>query len=225
MSQETACETSFTFKHPFSMIVGGPTMCGKTTFIKDLLHYTAYIRPPPKNILWCYGTFNEKQFQDIYKHSSYPIRFQEGLPNIDDVSCVSDGTFIIIDDLMTSAGKSVEISHLFTQGVHHKNISVALLVQNVFHQAKKMRDISLNAKYFVLFKSPRDKTQITFLSRQIFPHHPHYLSDAFRQATERAHGYLIVDLTQGTDDNYRLITNIFPNEFCYYFIPKKTLAK
>jgi hypothetical protein len=202
------------------MIVAGPTMCGKTTFVKDLLHYTTYIQPPPKQVLWCYGSFNEKQFKEICEYSSYPIRFQEGIPNINDDTLVGSDTFIIIDDLMTSAGKSSEISQLFTQGMHHRNISVALLIQNIFHQAKKMRDISLNTKYFVLFKSPRDGNQITTLSRQIFPHSPYYLSDAFRQATERTYGYLVVDLTQETDDNYRLVTNIFPHEFCFYFIPK-----
>lgn len=216
------CQRVFTFKHPFSMVVAGPTMSGKTTFIKDLLHYPAYIQPTPRKIIWCYGAFNEQQFRIILKDSNYPIQFHEGLPNIDDIS-PDDNVFIILDDLMTSVGKSAEIARLFTQGMHHKNISVALIVQNVFHQGRKMRDISLNTKYFILFKTPRDASQINILSRQIFPHYGNYLADAFRQATERAHGYLIVDLTQETNDNFRLVTNIFPHECCYYFIPKKTV--
>ena len=218
--QTAACKQPFIFHHPFSMLVAGPTMCGKTSFIIDLLSSPGYIEPPPKKILWCYGIKNMDQFKKILKKSIYPVFFQEGLPNVNDISH-SDYVFIIIDDLMVNAGKSDDISKLFTLGMHHKNVSVALMIQNIFHQGKKMRDISLNTKYFILFKNPRDARQITFLARQMFPAYPDFLPDAFRQATSRPHGYLIVDLTQQTSEQHRLVTNIFPHQQCYFFAPKK----
>jgi len=217
-----ACERPFVFKHPFSMLIAGPTMSGKTCFIIDLLSQPSCISPPPKKILWCYGIRNDEQFLNVYRASKYPVHFKEGLPNVEDIS-PDDGVFIIIDDLMLNAGKSEAISQLFTLGMHHKNISVALIVQNIFHQGKKMRDISLNTKYFVLFKNPRDRRQISFLSSQMFPAIPNFLPDAFQQATERPHGYLIIDLTQQTNENHRLVTNIFPHQQCYFFMPIKKI--
>jgi hypothetical protein len=211
----------FTFKQPFSMIIAGPTMSGKTCFMIDLLTHKSCIEPSPKDVLWCYGIKNKNQFAEIRQKSQYPVHFHEGLPIIEDVK-TGNNTLIVLDDLMTDAGKSNAISQLFTRGMHHNNISVILITQNIFHQGKKMRDISLNSNYFVLFKNPRDARQISFLSSQMFPTQPKYLPDAFKQATERPHGYLVIDLTQKTETDFRLVTNIFPYQSCYFLIPKKT---
>ena len=40
-----------------------------------------------------------------------------------------------------------------------------LLVQNLFPKNKETRTISLNAHYMVVFKNPRDKSQISHLTR------------------------------------------------------------
>ena len=70
---------------------------------------------------------------------------------------------------MAQSGKNNRISDLFTKGSHPRNLSVIYIVQNIFHQGKEMRNISLNAHYIVLFKSPRDKQQVSMLARQINP--------------------------------------------------------
>jgi hypothetical protein len=46
-------------------------------------------------------------------------------------------------------------------------LSTIYIVQNIFHQGKVMRNISLNAHYIVLFKSQdsTDKQQISMLAR------------------------------------------------------------
>jgi hypothetical protein len=138
------------------------------------------------------------------------------LPGVGDIS---KDTLLIVDDLMEDAGKSKNVASYFTRGMHHNDISVILIVQNLFHQGKEMRSISLNSKYIVLFKNPRDAGQIKFLASQIFPQHPKYIPEAYRQATERPYGYLVIDLTQTALENMRLVTNVFPSEKCYYFVP------
>jgi hypothetical protein len=189
----------------------------------DLLTYPEYIKPQPKKILWCYGTDDDtdniEQFKKIIETSKYPIRFHKGIPDISNIG-VDDNVFIVLDDLMQEAGKSKQISKLFSLGRHHKNISVALILQNFYHQAASMREISLNSHYLVLFKNPRDGTQINYLARQIFPDCPKYLTDAYRQASARPHGYIIIDVTQQTCQNFRILTNIFPDQICYFFVPK-----
>ena len=52
------------------------------------------------------------------------------------------------------------IADLFTKGSDHQNLSVIYIVQNIFQQGRETRNISLNARYIVLFKSPQDKQQI-----------------------------------------------------------------
>ncbi len=89
------------------------------------------------------------------------IEFNEGIPeDIDepDYLDVSQRNLIIVlDDLMAQSGKDKRIADIFTRGSHHRKLLVIYIVQNIFHQGKKMRNISLNAHYIVLFKSARDK--------------------------------------------------------------------
>ena len=56
------------------------------------------------------------------------------------------------------------IVDIFTKGSHHRDLNVFYITQNLFHQGKGQRDISLNASYIIYFKNPRDKRQIKHLA-------------------------------------------------------------
>jgi len=102
---------------------------------------------------------------------------------------------------------------LFTKGSHHRNISVILITQNLFYQGRFCRDISLNAKYSVALKNVRDKSQFLYLARQVHPEDSNSLYKSYLDATERPHGYLILDFAQDTEDRLRYRTNVFPDEY------------
>jgi hypothetical protein len=91
-----------------------------------------------------------------------------------------------------------------------------LIVQNIFYQGKELRNISLNAHYTVLFKSPRDKQQISMLARQVNPRKVQEFMRSYEDATSRPHGYLILDLKPTTDDQQRLKTNVLPGEIAKF---------
>ena len=118
---------------------------------------------------------------------------------------------MILDDLLNVV-YSEQVCDLFTKGSHHRNISVILITQNLFHQGKYCRDISLNAKYSVQLKTVRDKQQFMHLARQVYPEDSSGLYKAYLNATERPHGYLILDISQDTNDLLRFRTNVFPDE-------------
>ena len=109
----------------------------------------------------------------------------------------------------------------FTKGSHHRNLSIIYIVQNIFHQGKEMRNISLNAHYIALFKSPRDKQQISMLARQVNPGKVQEFMRSYEDATSRPHGYLMLDLKPTTSDQDRLKTNILPGEIVK-FIQKQS---
>jgi len=153
----------------------------------------------------------------VTKKKKNIIEFREGLPRPEDYS--SDPLspkLIIIDDLMRESSSSEVIVDLFTKGSHHKNLSVILISQNLFHQGRGQRDISLNANYIVVFKNPRDRAQIRHLARQVYPDDPKFLEEAYYDATSRPHGYLLLDLKQSTPDEYRFRTCIFPDDTTHY---------
>ena len=72
-----------------------------------------------------------------------------------------------------------------------------------------MRTISLNTHYMVMFKNPRDATQIRTLACQMYPEKPRFLTDAYRDATSMPYGYLLVNLRPDACDALRLQTDVF----------------
>ena len=69
---------------------------------------------------------------------------------------------MVIDDQMTETSNNKRILNLFTNGSHHRNLSLIFLVQNVYFQGKIKRTLSLNASYLVLFKNPRQASNDDF---------------------------------------------------------------
>ena len=214
---------SSVMQHPFTCIVAGCTQSGKTVWVKSLLENAQKtISPPPQRIIWCYGQWQQSYF-DMLK-TVPEIEFNKGIPDgIDntDYLDVSQRNLIVLDDLMAQSGKDKRISDLFTKGSHHRNLSIIYIVQNIFHQGKEMRNISLNSHYIVLFKSPRDKQQISMLARQVDPGRVQEFMRSYEDASSRPHGYLMLDLKPTTSDQDRLKTNVLPGEIAK-FIQKQS---
>ena len=81
--------------------------------------------------------------------------------------------------------------------------------------------MNLNTHYLVLFKNPRDATQIAIVARQMYPGKSKFVLEAFKDATKEPYGYLLIDLRPETDDRYRIRTNIFPDDDRQYvYVPK-----
>ena len=191
-------------------IIGGPTGSGKTSFVIRLLsHAKTMIYPAPNQIVWCYG-----EWQKIYS-TIKNVEFVEGLPDINELQ---PQTLVIIDDLMSETDERV--TKLFTKASHHRDLSIIYIVQNVFSKNKENRTISLNAQYMVLFKNPRDASQITHLAKQMYPGNSKYFQEAFQDATSKPHGYLFIDLKQATPEHLQLRTQIFPDEVQYVYLRK-----
>ena len=58
----------------------------------------------------------------------------------------------------------------------------------------------------------RDRQQVEAFGRQVYPRKSDTFSEAYRKATMRLHGYLVMDLYSTTPNSCRLRTNIFPGE-------------
>lgn len=81
------------------------------------------------------------------------IKFVEGLPDSfenENLFPPNQKHLIILDDVIFQASDHPEVVKIFTQCQHHRNMSVMMLTQNVFHQGKHSRTISLNSNYLVV---------------------------------------------------------------------------
>jgi len=205
--------THHTWLAPFTCVISGPTGSGKSVFVQRLLkHVKTVVNPPPERILYCYGVY-----QDIFSNME-GIELNEGLPSLNEFSGEKH-SLVIIDDLMHETNDVV--TKLFTRISHHTNTSVIYITQNIFNPSKETRTITLNAQYLVLFKNVRDKSQISYLARQMYPTNSKHMIEAYTDATNDPYSYLFVDLKPNIDENHRLKTCIFPDDtYNYVYVPK-----
>ena len=198
------------FVHPSTLLVAGPTQCGKTFFIKRVLDEKLF-SPWPTRVIWAYG-----EWQDTYEkiRAKTPnIEFVHGLDkNLYDSIKPEQDNLLVIDDLMKEAGASEILAHLFTRGSHHRNLSVIYIVQKLYDKGKSHRSCSLNSHYIVLFKNPRDNSQADVLGRQMFPSKKNFVSSALEDVSKEERGYLVFDLRPETSDDFRVRSKIFRNE-------------
>jgi hypothetical protein len=70
-------------------------------------------------------------------------------------------------------------------------------------------------------RNPAGALQIRNLGIQLFPKHlPHFL-ESYEDATKEKFGYLVIDNHPNGEEDERLKTNIYPNEWPIYYVPKQ----
>jgi hypothetical protein len=118
-------------QHPFTLIVAGPSACGKSAFVIRLLECREQLCDIVyENIVWCHSENNAHHLKNV--------SFVKGVPEFNNPENVP--TLIVLDDLMDSIFSS-KFSELFTKGSHHRNICLIPITQNLFHQVPSSRDI------------------------------------------------------------------------------------
>ena len=109
---------------------------------------------------------------------------------------------------MNQAVNSPILSRLFTQG-RHRNASVILLMQNMFPKGKYNTDISRNAQYLVLFRSPSDRKQVNMIADRIFAKDRSKFMQVYSKATQVPYGYVLIDNHPCTAPEYQVVTDVF----------------
>jgi len=200
------------FQCPFGCLVAGPSMSGKSHFILQVLKSpTKYFDPPPARVIYVYSVW-----QDAFENATN-ITFVEGVKGLSTISFSKRvPTILVIDDLMEELCNDKTLSVLFTREMHHKNVTVFFLVQNLYKQGRCMRDVALNCQVMILFKSPRDTEQINVLARQTGIK---ILGKAYQEAIKERYGHLVINLQPSTPDILRLQSNLL-GEHRRVYVPK-----
>lgn len=139
---------SIPFQLCSSMCISGQTGSGKTQFVYRLLTHLndLYDGDPPKK--YCIVT----AFINLYLTKLMEQRFSilllhHGVPTnkaIEELTFDRQHALIILDDLMHRVVRDAEMELLFTQGCHHRRLSVVFITQNLFPKGSKSRTIALN---------------------------------------------------------------------------------
>ena len=207
MQTTTAMNETQQLKWPFTALFIGATSCGKTQLLTQiLLNNETAIQPPPTKIIYLYKVWQFKY--DIIKEKLSNITFTTDISNANTVN-TGERTLLIFDDFQNEIINNSEVADIFSIGSHHLNISVMLVLQNIFPKGTRVRDITLNCSYFILFKNRRDLNQINILARQMYGFNYKQFIKAYTDATKLNYGYLLVNLKPDSKDGEVLTGNAF----------------
>ena len=199
-------------KLPFTCIAAGAPLSGKTTFVRRLLkERRRLIDGEIGEVIWFYGQETDHIRKTEKELNSLPISFVKGLPESFDeyIERGRENLLFVIDDLMQSAGGSPAVTELFCNKLQHAQVSVILLLQNLFYHGKERTTLVRCAQYLVIFKNPLDKSIPFYLAQKLMPQKKSLFMALFESATSKAHGYLFCDGKQDTPERARFRTDIF----------------
>lgn len=115
----------FRLQHPFSCVISGPSNSGKTFFVKMLIaNADNVICNKTKNIVYIYDCW-QPLYDELLKIRD--IKFIQGIPRAlddDELLPVTKNNLLIIDDVRKDASGNTEVEKVFTQYVHHRNLTL-----------------------------------------------------------------------------------------------------
>ena len=190
MSKTTTVD--FSYHHPCTCIVAGPTGCGKSTFVRNLLlHRSDLIDKEFDYIFIFMGTNADEnetlsnlieeipnkisifELKNIYDDSTkdFENNFQRDFDNLVLKEKKGLNGCVIFDDLMKELTSCNMLVNLFTKYSSHAKISTIHITQNPFFQGpgKKQDNATLyrNTKIFVLFKNPMDSSVLRIIASRL----------------------------------------------------------
>lgn len=201
----------FQFHIPSSILVVGPSSCGKTVFTQRLLTENLNLfEKRPYAIYYC-----ASMFQDCFEEmEEFGIQLHKGIPDEEDLQTwfPKGRGILILDDLMDEGSSDKRVLDLFTKKSRHRDITVIYLCQDMFPVGKYAKTISRNAHYIVAFKNPRDQLGVRNVLLQAFPASWQMALKLYQHATKEPYQYLLLDLHPASNDEERLVTHILKDE-------------
>ena len=100
---------------------------------------------------------------------------------------------------------------------------LVFLTQRMFVNDESFRQISQNCDYFIIFKNPRNSSEIRALAQQMTPGNL-ILVSIYLEATKSPFSYLFINLTQECHPDVKYLSNLF-NGIQTYIPMGKTFRK
>ncbi|KAK3914299.1 Mitochondrial escape protein 2-like protein [Frankliniella fusca] len=191
------------FSHPSNVLVCAPSGGGKTHLVKRVVEnrYNMFNVSFVK-VVWYYSEYQGAYDELAQKHG---VEFIEGAPSMDHFPSGEKPKLVIVDDFLDQI-KNPEFLKNCDKGVSPSKFEFL-------------------AHYVILLKSPRDIQQIRTLALQVDPANWRGMLEAYLDATQEGHSYILFDFHVRQQDHLRLRTHIFPGENTVVYIPNGKYKK
>jgi hypothetical protein len=213
---------------PSTVVISGPSQCGKTTLIEKLLTEDNCFQKKFNEICWVHAPHasNKVLFDNL--KAKLPIEFREGYPDKD----IADNklfkqtgpNLLILDDILVclnTAHKS--LLDLFNIISHHQDITVILTVQNLSGatptQKNCLSSLLRSCSYLILFSSRRMTPIFRFISTSFFPGEQFRVLKPFLESlrSRDTHSYFVFDFITDNEDLRIRCGGLVPSDKCYVY--------
>ena len=197
-------------KENFKVFISGPSRCGKTFFVADLLqNLDRFAKQPPSLVIYIYKVWQWK-FDEM--KSLVHVFMEDDDHIVEKIKQYANGIpiLVVFDDMLNSKSLS-NLAPLFTVDGRHMNMSLVFLTQRMFVNDEYFRQISQNCDYFFIFKNPRNSSEIRTLAQQVTPGSLHLIK-MYIEATKDPFSYLFINLTQECQPKVKFLSQLFDKD-------------
>ena len=197
-------------KENFKVFISGPSRCGKTFFVADLLqNLDRFAKQPPSLVIYIYKVWQWK-FDEM--KSLVHVFMEDDDHIVEKIKQYANGIpiLVVFDDMLNSKSLS-NLAPLFTVDGRHMNMSLVFLTQRMFVNDEYFRQISQNCDYFFIFKNPRNSSEIRTLAQQVTPGSLHLIK-MYIEATKDPFSYLFINLTQECKPKVKFLSQLFDKD-------------
>lgn len=183
-------------KKPFSMLVAGSSMAGKTT---DILSWLA--RPEDifeslyDKILYISGSGMQKSFNDPVLKD---VIFSEDIEDLKNLKFLENGTLVILDDLLSEVAGDQHLVNICTKVIHHSNVSLIFLSQTVFFNTGPFKILKDNLQY-VYLKQFSGHHKLKFFATQMGLNQREFMIAYDYVVSKYRYGGILIDLNIRSD--------------------------
>ena len=197
-------------KENFKLFISGPSRCGKTFFVAELLeNIENFAKVPPTTIIYVYKVWQPK-FDEMRSLVHVFLEDCDSVVAKIQEKATGQPILVVFDDLINSKSL-VDIATLFTVDGRHMNMSLIFLTQRLFVNNEHFRQISQNSDYFAIFKNPRNSSEIRTLAQQLTPGSLD-LIHIYMEATKDPFSYLFINLTQECQPQVKYLSKLFDSD-------------
>lgn len=201
------------FQFPFSAVCTGPSLSGKTSFLIKLLDRTQdLISEKIDCVIWFYGIKTPTLKYLESKYNKFWFRCEQGIPDteyLEQYVPLGKKALFILDDLAQEAANSPLVCKLLNNYVHHKNIAVFLVLQDLFCPGKYRVSFLKTIHYLVLFNNPLNHSVAKITAQRFMPYNVKAFIEVYDEIFKQPYSYLLLDGHQKTANILRIRTDIF----------------
>ena len=223
-------------KAPAAIIITGSSNSGKTVLAERLICQSgeAFVKPA-EEVCWVYARHADdtQMFDRIRSKLSeahIPVTFYEGFPD----EAINNNTLftkdktahkiLCLDDVFTTPCVNKTLENLFSITSHHQNLSVILLIHNMFGGTPAQRTclttILRSCTYLVVFVGRRMFPIIKSVASSYFAGERHRLIDPFTHLVRQSvpFNYIAIDFVESDVDYQVREQGLVPTDPCHIFL-------